>query len=147
MEATSAEIMVHASSADVMGVIADLPAYPAWSEGVVDAEVLQTYPDGRPQSARLRVGIGAVSEDCELAYTWCDDESVDWTLTSGGLISQLRGRYTCRDNGDGTTTVGYELRLELAVPMIGTVRQRGERQILRSALRGLQRQVESIPRE
>lgn len=146
MEATSAEITVQASPADVMAVIADLPSYPAWSEGVAAAEVLQTTPDGRPRTGRIRVGIGAVSEDCELAYTWCGDDSVDWTMTSGGLISQLHGRYTCRDNGDGTTTVSYELRLELAVPMIGTVRQRGERQILRSALRGLQRRVESIPR-
>jgi ribosome-associated toxin RatA of RatAB toxin-antitoxin module len=146
MEATSAEMTMHATPAEVMAVIADLPAYPGWSEGVAGAEVLTTYPDGRPRTGRLRVGIGGVSEDCELAYTWCGNDSVDWTLTSGGLISQLRGRYSCRDNGDGTTTVGYELRLELAVPMIGTVRQRGERQILRSALVGLQRRVESIPR-
>jgi ribosome-associated toxin RatA of RatAB toxin-antitoxin module len=142
MEATSAEITVRATPAAVMAVIADLPDYPSWSEGVVAGEVLQAYPDGRPQRGRIRVGMGPVNEDCELAYTWSGDDQVDWTLTSGGLISQLQGRYTCRDNGDGTTTVGYALSLELAVPMIGTVRQRGERQILRGALRGLRRQVE-----
>ncbi len=142
MEATSAEITVHATPAAVMAVIADLPNYPSWSEGVVAGEVLQAGADGRPLRGRIWVGMGPVNEVCDLEYTWSGDEQVDWTLTSGGLISQLSGRYTCSDNGDGTTTVGYSLGLELAVPMIGTVRQRGERQILRGALKGLRRRVE-----
>jgi len=146
MEATRAETTIHATPAAVMAVIADLPEYPAWSAGVVAAEVLQAYPDGRPQRARLRINAGPVSEQCDLQYDWDGDDQVNWEMTSGGLISQLRGRYTCQDNGDGTTTVGYELSVALAIPMIGTVRQRAERQILSTALRGLRRQVEAVAR-
>jgi len=144
MEATHADVLVHASPAEVMAVIADLPCYPLWSDGVVAAEVLERYPDGRPERARMRMVVGPFAEEFDLRYRWTGDEAVDWELTSGGLISQLRGRYTCQENGDATTTVGYELSLELTVPMIGTVRQRGERHILRSALRGLRRRVESV---
>ncbi len=143
MEATKAEITVRASPSEVMAVIADLPNYPSWSQGVVSATVLDTYADDRPRHVRMRIAAGPVAEVCDFDYTWFGDERVDWTLTSGGLISQLSGRYTCRDNGNGTTAVEYQLSLELAVPMIGTIRQKGERHILRSALRGLRQQVES----
>lgn len=146
MEATKADIIIRATPAQVMAVIADLPRYPAWSDGVVSAEVLEAYPDGRPRNVRMQMAVGPVSESCDLHYEWTGDDLVDWELISGGLISQLRGRYSCRDNGDGTTGVAYELELALTVPMIGTVRQRGERQILRAALRGLRRQVESLAR-
>lgn len=144
MEATHAEITIHASPAVVMGVIADLPSYPQWSIGVVDAEVIEADGDGRPRRARLRMAVGPIIEVCELAYQWHGDTAVEWELVSGGLISQLQGRYELADNGDGTTSVGYDLSLELTVPMIGTVRQRGERHILRSALRGLRRRVAQV---
>lgn len=144
MEATHAEITMHASPRVIMDVIADLPDYPNWSVGVVAAEVLETYSDGRPRRGRIRMAVGPIVEDCELDYVWSDDDFVDWELVTGGLISQLQGRYTCRSNLDGTTTVGYDLSLELTVPMIGTVRQRGERHILRSALRGLRRRVTEV---
>lgn len=147
MEATHAEITIHAAPSAVMAVIADLPSYPLWSVGVVGAEVLDAYPDGRPHRARIRMAVGPIVEECELDYVWSGDSAVSWQLVSGGLVSQLQGRYSCSDNGDGTTTVGYDLRLELTVPMIGTVRQRGERHILRSALRGLRRRVAQAPQE
>jgi ribosome-associated toxin RatA of RatAB toxin-antitoxin module len=147
MEATHAAIAVSASPAAVMDVIADLPNYPLWSDGVVSAQITQREADGRPRRGRLRMSVGTITEDFELQYQWHGDESVEWEMVSGGLISALHGRYTCTDNGDGTTTVGYDLSLELTVPMIGTLRQRGERHILRSALRGLRRRVNETAAE
>lgn len=143
MEATHAEISIDAAPDVIMDVIADLADYPRWSIGVVAAEVIEAYPDGRPHRGRIRMSVGPIIEDCELRYRWAA-ESVEWELVSGGLISQLQGRYSCRPNADGTTNVGYDLSLELTVPMIGTVRQRGERHILRSALRGLRRRVAEV---
>ena len=144
MEATTATTTIRATPAAVMAVIADLPAYPEWSDGVVSAEVLEEDAQGRPRTARMKMLVGPVNEVFELHYEWGED-TVEWELTSGGLLSQLRGRYQCVGTDDGSTEVTYDLRLELALPMIGTVRQRGERQILNSALRGLRRRVEAAP--
>ena len=142
-EATHAEIVIGGSAERIMAVIADLPEYPKWSAGVRSAQVLQQFPDGRPKNVTLVLELGPIADSFGLEYAWQGNERVDWWLTDGTLLSDLRGTYACADNGDGTTTVTYDLAVELAVPMIGAVRQRGERHIVRAALRGLKRFVEA----
>jgi len=142
MEATQAQITVRAPLSVVMGIIADLPAYPEWTLGVASAEVLQRSEDGLPLRAHLSVSSGPFAEEVEFRYTWTPPGQVDWELVTPGLITQLHGRYTCTDNGDETTDVSYDLSLELSVPMIGTVRQRAERSLLRGALQGLKKRAE-----
>ena len=136
VDLSHAEIVVPGSPAQVMGVIADLPNYPLWSAGIAAATVLDRFGDGRPRRARLGVDMGPFQDEYVLEYDWDADRRVDWRLVQGGLITSMEGTYTCRDNGDGTTTVGYDLSLELDLPLIGTVQQRGERHIPRPALRG-----------
>lgn len=141
VDLSHAEILVPATPEQVMDVIADLPNYPSWSAGIGSARVLEHFDDGRPRQALLGVDMGPFQDEYVLEYEWLGDRRVDWKLVQGSLITQLEGTYTCHDNGDGTTTVGYDLSLELDLPLIGTVQQRGERQITRSALRGLRRRV------
>lgn len=138
------EINVRASPAQVMAVIADLAHYPAWSEGVVSAAVVDREPDGRPRRAQMRLEAGGIAESCEFEYDWQGDSRVEWHLTSGTIISQLEGSYSCQDNGDGTTTVGYDLDLDVVIPLIGSVQQKATRRIVRSALRKLRDRVEEM---
>ena len=77
--------------------------------------------------------------------SWSPPGRVEWELSTPGLITELHGRYICTDNGDATTDVAYDLSLELSVPMIGTVRQRAERNLLRGALKGLKKRAEAQP--
>ena len=48
-DSTTADITINATPAEVMAVIADLPAYPEWSDGVKSVDVLTSYEDGGPR--------------------------------------------------------------------------------------------------
>ena len=139
---TESSIVISAAPADVMAVIADLRRYPEWSDGVKTVEVLTEYEDGRPADARFVVDAGPIKDTYELEYDWDDDRSVTWKLVEGQMLKALDGAYTLTDNGDGTTTVSYQLSVDVSIPMIGLIKRKAEKVIVDTALRGLKERVE-----
>lgn len=138
---TSSSIIIKASRDEIMAVIADLAAYPEWTEGIRDVEVLDTGPDGRPARARLTIDAGPVKDTYTLAYTWRED-GVRWELVEkGAIVSDLRGSYRLAEGEDGTE-VTYELAVDARIPMIGLVKRKAEKRIIDSALNGLRRRLE-----
>ncbi len=142
-EQTESSIVIAAEPAAVMAVIADLPAYPEWSDGMKSVEVLTEYEDGRPGDARFVLESGPIKDTYELEYEWDGDLAVSWTLTKGSMLKGMDGSYRLSDGGDGTTTVVYRLAVDVAVPMIGLIKRRAEKAIIDTALRGLKERVES----
>ena len=141
---TESSTTITASPAKVMEVIADLPRYPEWSDGMKSVEVLTQYEDGRPGDARFVVDAGAIKDTYTLEYDWDGDESVSWKLTEGGMLKAMDGTYTLTGNADGTTTVNYQLAVEVNIPMIGLIKRKAEKVIVDTALRGLKDRVESL---
>jgi len=139
---TSGSIDIAADRAAIMAVIADLEAYPEWSDGVKSVEVLTEYDDGRPGDARFNVESGPIKDSYVLEYEWSGDDSVSWQLTEGGVLTAMDGTYTLTDNGDGTTHVDYRLMVGLSIPMIGMIRRKAEKVIVDTALQGLKARVE-----
>jgi ribosome-associated toxin RatA of RatAB toxin-antitoxin module len=126
-----------------MDVIADLPAYPQWSDGITEVTVLALYEDdNRPADARFNLNSGAIKDTYELEYDWDDDRSVSWTLTKGEMLTAMDGTYELVPNGDGTTTVNYRLSVDVKIPMIGMIKRKAEKVIVDTALRGLKERVE-----
>ena len=140
---TESSLVIDADPAAVMAVIADLPAYPQWSDGVKSVEVLTEYEDGRPADARFVLDTGPIKDTYELEYDWEDDTDVSWTLTSGTMLKAMDGSYALTANGDGTTTVVYRLSVDISIPMIGLIKRKAEKAIIDTALRGLKERVES----
>lgn len=144
---TQSSIVIAASAPAIMQVIADLPAYPQWSDGIKAVEVLSEYEDdNRPADARFTIDAGVISDTYELEYDWDGDASVSWTLTKGQTLTMLDGRYDLTDNGDGTTTVHYSLEVDARLPMIGMLKRKAEKAIIDTALKGLKQRVESTAR-
>ncbi len=139
---TESSISISAAPGEIMAVIADLPAYPTWSDGVREVEVLTEYEDGRPADARFRLESGPIKDTYELEYTWDNDTEVSWTLTTGQMLKSMEGSYHLSDNGDGTTTVDYRLAVDINIPMIGLIKRKAERVIVDTALKGLKKRVE-----
>jgi ribosome-associated toxin RatA of RatAB toxin-antitoxin module len=138
---TESSIVINAAPAQVMAVIADLRAYPEWSDGVESVEILTEYEDGLPADARFVVNAGAIKDTYELEYDW-EDTTVTWTLVTGQMLKALDGAYVLTDNGDGTTTVAYTLAVDISIPMIGLIKRKAEKVIVDTALRGLKERVE-----
>ena len=143
-EKTESSIIIDATPGDVMAVIADLSAYPQWSDGITSVEVLSKYEeDDRPADARFKLDSGMIKDLYELEYDWNGNTSVSWTLTKGEMLTALDGSYRLTDNGDGTTTVNYQLAVDVKMPMIGMLKRKAEKVIVDTALKGLKKRVES----
>lgn len=141
---TESSIIIEASPHQVMAVIADLAAYPQWSDGISSVTVLAVYEDdNRPADARFVLDSGAIKDTYELEYDWDGDARVSWTLTKGDMLTALDGTYELADNGDGTTTVHYRLAVDVKIPMIGMIKRKAEKVIVDTALKGLKKRVES----
>jgi ribosome-associated toxin RatA of RatAB toxin-antitoxin module len=143
---TESSIVINASPAAIMDVIADLPAYPEWSDGIKEVTVLALYEDdNRPADARFNLASGAIKDIYELEYDWDGDAKVSWTLTKGDMLTAMDGVYELAANSDGSTTVHYRLAVDVKIPMIGMIKRKAEKVIVDTALKGLKKRVESLP--
>ncbi|MFI6446472.1 SRPBCC family protein [Kitasatospora sp. NPDC050543] len=141
-EHTRASITIDATPAEVMAVIADFAAYPAWTGEVKEVEVLESAADGRAAQVRLLLDAGAIRDEHVLAYTWDGDREVAWTLVKSQMLRTLDGSYTLAGVGTGATEVTYQLAVDVKIPMLGMIKRKAEKVIIDRALAGLKKRVE-----
>lgn len=147
-EQTTSSIVVDATPAEVMAVIADFPAYPLWAKGVKTAEVVSTYDadsqQGRAEQVFFALDVSPIKDEYTLAYVWDGDREVTWTLVEGKMLRALDGSYVLRDLGNGSSEVTYQLALDVSIPLIGMLKRKGEKILIDTALKGLKKRVESL---
>ncbi|MFF0293655.1 SRPBCC family protein [Kitasatospora sp. NPDC004614] len=141
-EHTRSSIVIDATPAEVMAVIADFAAYPEWTDELKEIEVLQTGPDGRAAEVRLLLDAGAIRDEHSLAYTWDGDREVSWTLVRSQMLRSLDGSYRLAPAGQGRTEVTYQLAVDVKIPMLGMIKRKAEKVIIDRALAGLKKRVE-----
>lgn len=142
-EKTKRSISIEAPAADVMNVIADFDAYPTWVAAAKSVEVLETGSNGRADRVRFVLDAGMVKDTFELEYDWADDgNSVSWNLVSGEIQKAQYGAYTLEEEPGGSTTVTYELTVDLTIPVIGLFKRKAEKAITDTALKELKKRVE-----
>ncbi|MFF5992115.1 SRPBCC family protein [Prauserella flavalba] len=141
-EQSTQSIEVDAAPAEIMAVIADLPAYPEWAKAVRETEVLATDDEGRAKQVKFTLDSGPVKDVYTLEYEWAADGlSVSWHLVKGQMQKAQNGRYLLEPHGE-RTKVTYTLSVELVLPMIGLLRRKAEKMIMDTALKELKRRVE-----
>jgi ribosome-associated toxin RatA of RatAB toxin-antitoxin module len=136
----SETINVAAPVATVLEVVTDLETYPDWVEGMLDAEVLTTDREGRPDTARFRVDAKVAEVTYTLRYAY-EGNDVTWTLVEGEMVSQLDGSYVLTEQEHGTTVV-YSIEADVDIPLPGYLKKRAVKQILEQGLDGLQARAE-----
>lgn len=142
-EQTTSSIVIDAPAAQVMGVIADFPAYPEWAQGMKAVTVVEPGPNGRAKQVHFELDAAPIKDSYTLDYVWDGDRSVRWELAEGKMLKAMRGAYELAERGDGSTEVTYRLTVEVAIPMIGMLRRKAEKVIIDTALKGLKKRVES----
>ncbi len=139
-ERVADETTIDAPIDAVWNVIADVEAYPEWTDGVQETTVLSTTEEGYPLQAHFRVDakVSEVSYTIEYVY---EDYDVRWHLVEGEMLSQLDGAYELREDGDGTH-VRYSLEVDIDLPVPGFMKKRAARTILEQGLEGLRVRAE-----
>jgi hypothetical protein len=140
---TTSSILIAAEPGQVMSVIADFPSYPLWAKGVKSTDVLSEFDDGRAREVAFVLDAAPIRDEYTLSYEWDDVHEVRWSLVEAKLLTGMDGMYRL-DEQSGGTEVTYQLSVSIAIPMIGMLKRKGERVIIDTALKGLQRRVESL---
>ena len=135
-------VVVHADPATILAVIADFEAYPRWQSDVREVEIVDAGTDGRADRVRFVFDAKGFRSTVVLQYRYTAT-SMRWSLVDSDTLRRDDGVYKLADQGDGTTTVTYELTLETRLPVPGMVRREAARRIAEGALRGLKRHVET----
>ncbi|MFF2080427.1 SRPBCC family protein [Kitasatospora sp. NPDC058162] len=141
-EHTRSSIIIDATPATVMAVIADFAAYPAWTGEVKEIEVLESAEDGRAAQVRLLLDAGAIRDEHTLAYTWDGNREVSWTLVRSQMLRSLDGSYTLVPLAGDRTEATYQLAVDVKIPMLGMIKRKAEKVIIDRALAGLKKRVE-----
>lgn len=142
-DSTTSSLTVSAPVADVLAVIADLPAYPDWNGEITHVQVLETLPGGRPRRARFAISSSGLSDEYELVYDWAPD-GVGWQLAGPSQLQKSQvGSYRLVADGDATQ-VHYELRINSRLPLIGPMRRKIEKRIVDGALKELAARVAAL---
>ena len=142
-ESTESTITVSAAPGEVMDVIADFDAYPEWTGAVKKAEIRKAGTGGRAKEVFFELDAGAIKDSYTLAYTWKGDEEVRWHLVEAEqIMKSMDGAYLLEDNGDDTTTVTYQLAVDVKIPMLGMIKRKAEKVIIDTALKELKKRVE-----
>lgn len=135
-------VVINASPAEVMTILADIPSYPDWAAPVESAEVLETGPDGRPAMARFVVSAMIAKDEFVSSYVWDGDAGVRWKLVESSVMSSQDGGYTLVDLGGGQTEVTYELIVELKIKIPGLLKRKLQSSLIETALKDLKKYVE-----
>jgi ribosome-associated toxin RatA of RatAB toxin-antitoxin module len=140
---TESSISVDAPPAEVMAVIADFDAYPQWTGAVKETEVRSKASNGRAKEVWFNLDAGAIKDQYTLAYAWKGDSEVRWQLVEAEqIVKAMDGAYLLEDNGDGSTTVTYQLAVDVKIPMLGMIKRKAEKVIIDTALKELKKRVE-----
>ncbi|MCV7377784.1 cyclase [Mycobacterium alsense] len=135
----SRDIVIEASTEEILGVIADFEAMPEWSDPHQSAEILETGADGRPSKVKMKVKTAGITDEQVVAYTWSGND-VSWTLVSSGQQKSQDGKYTLVPQGD-STLVKMEISVDPNVPLPGFVLKRAVKGTIDSATKALRERV------
>jgi len=135
----SREVVIEAPPREILDVIADVESAHTWSPQYQSAEVLDTYPDGRPKRVRMKVKAAGLTDEMEVEYSW-GENTAGWRLITSGQLKAQDATYTLSPAGE-TTRVRFDLAVDPAIPIPGFLLKRTLKGAMETATDGLRKQV------
>lgn len=123
-----------------MEALADIRAVPSWSSVHKHAEIIDTYPDGRPHHVKVTVKVIGIVDQEVVEYHWGPD-CVVWDAQKTIHQHGQHVEYTLRREGDNKTRVRFDITLEPSAPLPEFLVNRARKKVLSAATEGLRKRV------
>ena len=138
----SREVVIEASSDEILDVIADVESSPQWSPAQQNVQIVDTDDQGRPHQVKMKVKSAGITDECVVEYTWADT-----SFRGRWSVRQRRSDRTraTRSPRRGTTTsVKFDLTVDPKIPVPGFVMRRAIKGAMNDATDGLRKRVLSL---
>jgi Polyketide cyclase / dehydrase and lipid transport len=132
----SREIIIDAPPEVILDALADIRSVPLWSSVHKKAEVIDTYPDGRPHHVKVTVKVIGIVDHEVLEFHW----GPDWMVWDATKTVQQHGQhveYTLRREGETRTRLRFDITLEPSAPLPEFLVNRARKRVLKAATEGL----------
>ena len=132
----SREIIIDAPPEAILDALADIGSVPLWSSVHKKAEVIDTYPDGRPHHVKVTVKVIGIVDQEVLEFHW----GPDWMVWDARKTMQQHGQhveYTLLREGENRTRLRFDITLEPSAPLPEFLVNRARGRVLKAATEGL----------
>ena len=142
-EFSSATVEVDAPLTDVAAKLFNVGEYPQWLSSIKQVKVLESDAEGRALKADVSIDAGVMKDRATLEYDWsAAPAEVTFSLDDADLMTAMNGKYILRAIDEDTTSVTYELGVELSMPVPRMMIAKTEKSTIDSALSELKAQFE-----
>ena len=143
-ELSTSTITIDAPIDAVRAILFDLAAYPTWSTAIKSAEVKATDDQGRATSVKVAIDAGMMKDRVLLNYDWsAAPDRLEFSLEDADLLTAMNGAYITKAVDADTTSVTYELGVEVSMPIPAMMRTKAEKATIDQALAQLKEHVEN----
>ena len=142
-ELSTSTISIDAPLESVRAILFDLAGYPSWSTAIKSAEVKQSDDQGRATSVKVSIDAGMMKDRVLLNYDWSQaPERLEFSLEEADLLTAMNGAYITKAIDADTTSVTYELGVEVSLPIPSIMRTKAEKATIDQALAQLKAHAE-----
>ena len=143
-ELSTSTITIDAPIDAVRAILFDLAAYPTWSTAIKSAEVKATDDQGRATSVKVAIDAGMMKDRVLLNYDWsAAPDRLEFSLDEADLLTAMNGAYITKSIDADTTSVTYELGVEVSMPIPSMMRTKAEKATIDQALAQLKEHAEN----
>ena len=142
-ESSNSSIEFEAPLAEVAAKLTAVAQYPDWLTFIKKVEVLASDDQGRVTQANVSIDAGVMKDRATLNYDWsAAPAEITFSLEEADLMTAMDGKYTLKAIDGETTSVTYELGVELSLPVPRMMISKTEKSTIDQALKELQAQFE-----
>ena len=143
-ELSTSTITIDAPIDAVRAILFDLAAYPTWSTAIKSADVKATDDQGRATSVKVSIDAGMMKDRVLLNYDWsAAPDRLEFSLEDADLLTAMNGAYITKAVDADTTSVTYELGVEVSMPIPAMMRTKAEKATIDQALAQLKEHAEN----
>ena len=142
-ELSTSTITIDAPIDAVRAILFDLESYPTWSTAIKSAEVKESDDQGRATSVKVSIDAGMMKDRVLLNYDWsAAPDRLEFSMEDADLLTAMNGAYITKAIDADTTSVTYELGVEVSMPIPAMMRTKAEKATIDQALAQLKAHAE-----